>query len=47
VEWPDLLSNIVNFNLRINIQYSIKDVLRNINVSTDDDFWYNILKSII
>ncbi|CAI28386.1 Conserved hypothetical protein [Ehrlichia ruminantium str. Gardel] len=47
VEWPDLLSDIVNFNLRINIQYSIKDGLRNISISTDDDFWYNILKSVI
>ncbi|QGR02954.1 tRNA (adenosine(37)-N6)-threonylcarbamoyltransferase complex ATPase subunit type 1 TsaE [Ehrlichia ruminantium] len=46
VEWPSLLNDILNFNLKVDIQYSVRENLRDISIVTDDDFWYDILKCV-
>ncbi|AAZ68967.1 tRNA (adenosine(37)-N6)-threonylcarbamoyltransferase complex ATPase subunit type 1 TsaE [Ehrlichia canis] len=47
VEWPNLLDSILNFNLRININCSIRENLRDIEVITNDSDWYNAFKKFI
>ncbi|MGN7618855.1 MAG: tRNA (adenosine(37)-N6)-threonylcarbamoyltransferase complex ATPase subunit type 1 TsaE [Ehrlichia sp.] len=42
IEWPDLLDGILNFSLKINMKYSIKEDLRDIEVLVNDSSWSDI-----
>ncbi|CEI85164.1 tRNA (adenosine(37)-N6)-threonylcarbamoyltransferase complex ATPase subunit type 1 TsaE [Ehrlichia minasensis] len=44
VEWPNLLDGILNFNLKVNINSSIRENLRDIEIIANDGDWCNALK---
>ncbi|AHX03201.1 tRNA threonylcarbamoyl adenosine modification protein YjeE [Ehrlichia chaffeensis str. Heartland] len=47
IEWPDLLNDILDFNLKINIKYSTKENLRDVEVFIKDDDKCGIFESFV